>query len=118
MFLNQPAINEAVREKYTNPIFYEATVGSSAKNDHEWLKKLDFLSYSYYPPACGSNMPLQSGGAMDANYMEVCYRTFLDMPERMGLFWWKWDETQNRPHYKDDPNGDKGFSVRNKLQNR
>jgi len=183
---NWEKVIEAVRENYSNPISYETTVGSSAKHDHEWLKKLDFLSYSYYPPACEPNMPLQSDGAMDANYnptvrqnpsktveemvdymkgakdivrnlskrfnnmplamtecgtrsahgcimqpfnflwdtyydgeeqanyMEACYRTFWDMPEWMGLFWWKWDETQNRPHYKDDPNGDKGFTVQGK----
>lgn len=53
-------------------------------------------------------------GQEQADYMEACFRTFWDMPEWMGLFWWKWDETQDRPHYKGDPNGDKGFTVQGK----
>ena len=53
-------------------------------------------------------------GQEQADYMEACFRTFWDMPEWMGLFWWKWDETQDRPQYKGDPNGDKGFTVQGK----
>ena len=53
-------------------------------------------------------------GEEQANYMEAMFRTFHDLPGWMGLFWWKWDETQNRPHYHTDPNGEKGFTIQGK----
>ena len=31
---------------------------------------------------------------------------------RIGLSWWKWDETQRtRPHYDPDPKKDRGFTI-------
>lgn len=62
----------------------------------------EFLWDSYYD------------GEMQANYMEAVFTTFFDNPYWMGLFWWKWDETQNRPHYHTDPNGDMGFTIQGK----
>ena len=53
-------------------------------------------------------------GEEQANYMEAVFRTFSDLPQWLGLYWWKWDETQNRPHYHDDPRGDKGFTIQGK----
>lgn len=53
-------------------------------------------------------------GQEQANYMEASFRTFWELPQWMGFFWWKWDETQNRPQYKGDPNGDKGFTIQGK----
>lgn len=177
---------EAVRQNYSNPISYETTMGASAKNPQKFLENVDFLCYSYYPPAAPPNMPLDSAGAMDAannptvkevpsrtveemveymqpardnilnmskrfgnkplaltefgirsahgcsmqpfnflwdsyydgeeqaNYLEAGFRTFLDLAPYLGFFWWKWDETQNRPHYKADPNGEMGFTIQGK----
>lgn len=28
-----------------------------------------------------------------------------------GLFWWKWEEQNDRPWLRNDPRGDKGFPV-------
>ena len=172
---------EQVRELYENPLTYEFTCGSRKAYDLEWIKKLDYLAYSYYPPACDPNIDPLPGevnpgarenpsktveemeeylysrkarirsiserfdnmpitfteygirsahgcimqpynflwdtyydGEEQANYMEASFRTFWEMPEWMGLFWWKWDETQDRPQYKGDPNGDKGFTIQGK----
>ena len=172
-----------IRDLYSNPITYEFTFESRKDYDLEWFKKLDFLSYSYYPPACPwswekinqvdtkkidpnslptytyqdmvqflkarkerihsiserfDNMPIafteygirsshgsimfpcnflwdgRYDGEEQANYMDASFEVFHDMPEWMGLFWWKWDETQNRPHYHGDPNGDRGFTIQGK----
>ena len=46
--------------------------------------------------------------------MEASFQTFTQVPGWMGLFWWKWDETQNRPQYHGDPNGDRGFTIQGK----
>lgn len=172
---------EEVRKLYSQPITYEFTPQSRKEYDLEWFKKLDFLSYSYYPPAGKPNTeyldPLSNNGAKtnpdltladmakyleprkarirsisqrfdnmpiafteygvrsahgcvmqpfnflwethydgqeQANYMDASFQTFSDLPEWMGLFWWKWDETQNRPHYHTDPKGDKGFTIQGK----
>ena len=171
----------AVREQYSNPITYEFTHQSRKTYDLEWMKQLDFLSYSYYPPACApnmekldaeknptireypsptleemvayleprkariasisqrfENMPIaftefgvrsahgcsmqpynflwdtDYDGEEQANYMEAGFRTFWEIPQWMGFFWWKWDETQHRPHYFGDPAGDKGFTIQGK----
>ncbi len=40
------------REYYGGPITYEFTPASRKQNKLEWFSALDFLSYSYYPPAC------------------------------------------------------------------
>ncbi len=48
---------EAVRGLFSNPITYEFTHKSRKAYDLEWVKSLDFLSYSYYPPACDPNVP-------------------------------------------------------------
>lgn len=159
------------REEFDGPISYEFTP-ASCKKDLSWFKDLDFLSYSYYPPAMDFTPPaekapvvtleemqeyltsrqetvkwlsenyfnkpvvfteygVRSGhglimqpfnftsttpydGQMQADYMEASFRVFSPLPQWMGLFWWKWDETQNRPHYNDDPNGEKGFTVQGK----
>lgn len=53
-------------------------------------------------------------GEEQANYMEAVFHTFQDLPTWLGLYWWKWDETQNRPQYHGDPGGDRGFTVQGK----
>ena len=173
---------EAVREYFSNPITYEFTHMSRKNYDLEWVKSLDFLSYSYYPPACELNMPRLNwktdseafrsnpsktveemvsyleprkarissisqrfdnmpiaftefgvrsshgcimhpcdflrksyyDGEEQARYMDAGFRTFTQVPEWMGLLWWKWDETQNRPQYHGDPRGDMGFTIQGK----
>ena len=53
-------------------------------------------------------------GEEQANYMEAVFRTFTELDGWMGLLWWKWDETQKRPHYLSDPRGDRGFTIQGK----
>jgi hypothetical protein len=166
---------ETVRNIYSGPITYEFTSGSHKAYSLDWLKDLDFLSYSYYPPACPPNgTPLDArnnphytvesmvdylrpqadavvalcerlgnkpiafteigcrsahgvimepgdylmetyyDGEEQAHYMEAVFRTFWDLPQWMGMYWWKWDETQNRPQYHRDPKGDMGFTIEGK----
>lgn len=175
----EKAIAEA-RKRFSGPLSYEFTSDSRKEHNLTWFNKLDFLSYSYYPPACKANVepllhefnatvrdnPDQSvsdmvkyldsrkariksiserfnnlpivfteygvrsahgcvmqpynylwdtyyDGEEQANYMEASFQTYIELDNWMGLFWWKWDETQDRPHYK-DPNGDKGFTIQGK----
>lgn len=171
---------KTVREVYSGPISYEFTPDSAWMHKLNWVNELDYISYSYYPPAAApnmkpfdtyntdsrnmpdksveemveymqpakerlsqlcqrfSNMPIMFteigtrschgsimlpynflwdsyyDGEEQANYMEAVFQTFSDNPYWMGLLWWKWDETQNRPHYKADPNGDMGFTIQGK----
>lgn len=46
-----------------------------------------------------------------ANYLEAIFQTFWNEDWCQGLYWWKWDEHNDRPHFKDDPAGDKGFEL-------
>lgn len=46
-----------------------------------------------------------------ANYLEAIFRTYWNEPWWRGLYWWKWDEQLDRPQYRDDPRGDKGFTI-------
>lgn len=170
-----------VRNNFSGPISYEFTFASRKSYDLKWINDLDYLSYSYYPPAAAANIePLASDynpaandtpdysvedmmkyleprkkriksiierfdnkpitfteygvrsahgcimqphnflwdthydGQQQANYMEASFRTFSEIEGWMGLFWWKWDETQNRPQYAGDPNGDRGFTIQGK----
>ncbi len=50
-------------------------------------------------------------GEEQANYLEAVIRSFSPEPWWNGLYWWKWDEQNNRPQFKNDPAGDKGFTV-------
>ncbi len=50
-------------------------------------------------------------GQEQANYMEAILRTFWDKPWWKGMYWWKWDEQQNRPQYHTDSTGDMGFTI-------
>ena len=53
-------------------------------------------------------------GQEQANYLEAFMQTFWNEPWFYGLYWWKWDEQNDRPEMKNDPAGDKGFTVRAK----
>ncbi len=50
-------------------------------------------------------------GAEQADHLEAALRLFWDEPWWLGYFWWKWDEHSDRPQFRDDPAGDKGFTV-------
>lgn len=49
--------------------------------------------------------------AEQANYLEALFRTFWNESWWRGLYWWKWDEQLDRPPYRTDPRGDKGFTI-------
>ena len=57
----------------------------------------------------------ENGGGYDgqeqANYFAAVIKAFECEPWFQGLFWWKWDEQNHRPQFKDDPVGDKGFTI-------
>ncbi|WP_334319065.1 hypothetical protein OH491_22280 [Termitidicoccus mucosus] len=53
-------------------------------------------------------------GAEQARFLEILLGAFWQEPWWMGLYWWKWDEQNDRPWLRDDPRGDKGFTVWNK----
>jgi len=50
-------------------------------------------------------------GAEQARYMESVIKAFGAESWWRGMFWWKWDEQNYRPQFKDDPAGDKGFTI-------
>lgn len=50
-------------------------------------------------------------GGEQAAFLEAVLGLFWDEPWWAGLYWWKWDEHNDRPAFRDDPAGDKGFTV-------
>ena len=60
----------------------------------------------------------RTGGAYapqeQGNFLEAMCTLFWNEPWWLGLYWWKWDEQQNRPHYHTDPAGDCGFTLAGK----
>ncbi|MDR1281689.1 MAG: hypothetical protein LBK99_12825 [Opitutaceae bacterium] len=50
-------------------------------------------------------------GEEQARFFEAIFSTFWDEPWWMGFYLWKWDEQNDRPAMRDDPRGDKGFTV-------
>jgi hypothetical protein len=50
-------------------------------------------------------------GREQARYLEAVLTAYWDEPWWMGLYWWKWDEQNDRPHFRDDERGDKGFTI-------
>lgn len=53
-------------------------------------------------------------GEEQANYLEAVFSTLWDEPWFMGSYLWKWDEHNYRENFKNDPAGDKGFTVAGK----
>lgn len=49
-----------------------------------------------------------------ANWMEAVFQLYSAQPWWRGLYWWKWDEQNNRPEFTTDPAGDQGFTITNK----
>lgn len=52
-------------------------------------------------------------GQVQATWLEAIWRLFSGQSWWAGMFWWKWDEQQDRPQY-DRPGGDTGFTVAGK----
>lgn len=52
-------------------------------------------------------------GELQAEYLEGMLRTFWNESWWGGFQLWKWDEQQDRPHYR-QPGGDTGFTIRGK----
>lgn len=50
-------------------------------------------------------------GQEQARFLEAVLDTFWAEPWWMGMYWWKWDEQNDRPWFRDDPRGDKGFTL-------
>ncbi len=50
-------------------------------------------------------------GEEQARFLEAVLDTFWNEPWWMGMYWWKWDEQNDRPWFRDDPRGDKGFTI-------
>lgn len=50
-------------------------------------------------------------GEEQARYFEALMTAYWQEPWWMGAYWWKWDEQNDRPQFRDDPRGDKGFTV-------
>lgn len=53
-------------------------------------------------------------GAEQADHLEAIIRTFDPEEWWAGLFWWKWIEHSDRPQFRNDPAGDKGFTISGK----
>lgn len=160
-----------IRKLYSGALSYEFTFLSRQWYELRWFDELDFLSYSYYPPACPAehkadpennpsyskeemykyllpratrirqiierfgNKPIlftefgvrsahgciqmpydflwktRYDGEEQANYMRASVEVFKPIDQWMGFLWWKWDETQNRPHYVGENGEDKGFTI-------
>ncbi len=63
---------------------------------------------------CYWNHPGGYDGEEQARYFEAVMTAYWDQPWWMGAYWWKWDEQNDRPQFRDDPRGDKGFTVHGK----
>lgn len=53
-------------------------------------------------------------GEEQARYLEAVLTAFAPEPWWGGFYWWKWDEQNDRPWLRDDPRGDKGFTLHGK----
>ncbi len=95
----QPLLDHhrAIAKKFGKPYYFGetgccATAGATRK-PHGW------------------DNPGGYDGQEQANFMEAVLRTFWNEPWWMGMYWWKWDEQNDRPQFRDDPRGDKGFTI-------
>lgn len=53
-------------------------------------------------------------GEEQARYVDAILASFWPEPWWRGMYWWKWEEQQDRPHYRSDPAGDTGFTLQGK----
>lgn len=65
-----------------------------------------------HPSSWGSTAAYD--GNEQANYLEALLAAYKNEPWWQGMVWWKWDEQNDRPNFRNDPAGDKGFIVRGK----
>jgi hypothetical protein len=49
-----------------------------------------------------------------ANWMDAVFGLYSAEPWWRGLYWWKWDEQNDRPEFTTDPAGDQGFTIAGK----
>jgi hypothetical protein len=57
------------------------------------------------------NNPGGYDGDEQARYLDALLTAYWEQPWFGGCYWWKWDEQNDRPQFRDDPRGDKGFTV-------
>jgi hypothetical protein len=57
---------------------------------------------------CGSH---GYDGEAQARYLDVLLSAYWEQPWFGGAYWWKWEEQNDRPEFRDDPRGDKGFTI-------
>lgn len=50
-------------------------------------------------------------GDEQARYLDAILTAYWEQSWFAGSYWWKWDEQNDRPQFRDDPRGDKGFTV-------
>jgi hypothetical protein len=50
-------------------------------------------------------------GEEQSRYFEALMTAYWEQSWWMGAYWWKWDEQNDRPQFRDDPRGDRGFAV-------
>lgn len=53
-------------------------------------------------------------GEEQRRYLEAVLTAYEQEPWWGGIYWWKWEEQNDRPWLRDDPRGDKGFPIWNK----
>ena len=90
----------AIIEKFQKPMLFTEIGARSSRGNT--VRPADYRWPSIYD------------GDEQANYMEAVFRTFTGIDNWLGLLWWKWDETQDRPHYTTDPAGEQGFTIQGK----
>jgi hypothetical protein len=64
---------------------------------------------------CGNASVANHDGRYDGQtqvfFLESVLNAFWNESWWMGMYWWKWDEHWDRPHYKTDPRGDQGMTI-------
>lgn len=50
-------------------------------------------------------------GEEQARYLDALLTAYWEQPWWGGAYWWKWDEQNDRPQFRSDPRGDKGFTI-------
>ncbi len=53
----------------------------------------------------------QYDGTVQAYFLDSILHSFWNEPWWMGMYWWKWDEHIDRPHFRSDPRGDQGLTI-------
>ena len=89
---------EGVRDNYSGPISYEFVPQSIAASPLDWFEELDFLSYSYYPPAQALNRPKSGVTPMDPNQPYVTLDSMVEfLSSRPDTINWISEHFGNKP---------------------